>query len=202
MNAETVEPISMADFDPEYLERAIDERMARTTNERHRQILETLRLHVRAERCADLEAMRSLLSTKRQWYRQFGGSGYPMPTSYDEAIAFYELMFASATNVFQYKTDHIAVDDDCVVAAGVMHVLYPGGIAAAAGHPVDDPSQVHLLSMRISVVFEFDEDGLSVGEHVYGGSNNVLTPIPDANLPVQYTNAVAARDAAMGDGNT
>jgi hypothetical protein len=192
------QPLDMTLFDPGAFEQFVIRRRDATTSQRHRQILDNLLLHSRFENRGDLAALANVLSKQSQSYVTFGHDGYPQPSSYDEAIAFYEVMFASCAYVHHLEVEHLTVSDDSIAVDGVMHMVYPPAIAAVMFDGTAGHAAAYQVSLRMAIVFLFDDKGLSAGEHVYTPAAPTVTPIADDDLPELYLAALQRSGQTVG----
>ncbi|MCA2245447.1 hypothetical protein JF781_24185 [Mycobacterium sp. WUMAC-067] len=194
-----VTPQSIAEFDTGAFPRALAGLRDQTRSLRHRALLENLIAHAELENAGDLEGLTRLLSQTRQSYATFGPLSSQLVSSYEEAVAMYRLMIATGTTTHQYSADHITVLDHAIITAGTMHLLCPGELVREMWRvDVDDPTVAHQLSMRLALVFLFDEDGLSAGEHSYGAGAPIVTPI-DGEPPAAFLQAAARHSSRPGE---
>ena len=184
-----VRPIPMAQFDTTAQLTVLRQVLASIKEPRRRLILQNVIDHADAEaggRYADLMAT---CSRKRQSYLFSRDMGLlKLPTSYAELETYYADIIASRTWMLHYELDKVVVGDDEVVLDGVMHQLYPTDLLAQL-YPalaLDPRHRAYQLTLRLCVMFLFDEDGLSAGEHAYGRgdiSQDSFSPVEDRYLP-------------------
>jgi hypothetical protein len=173
MSADKDKEIDMAMMDPTKGYRAVEARLARVTNERHRAILECLRDHLLAEATADFELLLSTLSSNPQYHFWIDGSGFGAgPKGTDSVTSHYTQLFEENRSGCEYDIDRIVVDDDTIVTEGWFDQVFPGAILRKRGADIDDPDAVYAHRMRLVLVWPFDEAGKLLGEDSY--ANGVM----------------------------
>jgi limonene-1,2-epoxide hydrolase len=162
-------------FDPERSWTALEKRLAGETNPRHRQLLESVRDHVRAEIRGEFDNLMATLVDEPQYH--FRGLGPDVGPKGREAVAtFYQQMIASGGNRFEFDIRRIVVDDDSVVTEGFMRQVSPGsalqagGVTEVEGQPVEAEAQ-YLSETTILTVWPAAEDGRLIGEDIWFGSS-------------------------------
>ena len=148
--------------------RAVDARLARTTNPRHLQILQVLRDHLYAECTKDFPLLLSTLADDPRYAFWIDSAGFgDGPKGIDAVTKHYETLYAENRNVCDFRIDRIVVDDDCIVTEGWFDQVFPGAVLASRGAAIDDPEAVYALRMRLLILWPFDEAGRLTGEDSY-----------------------------------
>jgi hypothetical protein len=180
------------DMDQSISWRQLEERLARTTNPRHRKMLQTVIDHATAESTGDVEGLMATLVDDPQYHFWSGGRDWG-PKGRAAVQAFYENFVASGAGFFESAKPRIVVDDDNVVTESAMRGIVPGVVARARGCDVDDVDGHYLVTARTVIFWPFNEAGELLGEDSYGSSDvSDCQRVPDDELPDAY---VAMLDA-------
>ena len=174
------------EFDQSITWQALEERLARTTNPRHRQMLQTVIDHAKAESSGDVDGLMATLGDDPQYHFWSGGNDWG-PKGYDGVRAFYEDFVASGAGFFESRKPRIVVDDDNVVTESVMRGIVPGAIAQQRGYDIPDVNGHYIVTARTAIFWPFDEAGTLIGEDSYGSSDVTdFQRVPDDELPAEY----------------
>jgi hypothetical protein len=177
--------------------RQLEERLARTTNPRHRAMLQTVIDHAKAEARGDVDGLMATLSDDPQYHFWSGGRDWG-PKGPQGVRAFYEDFVASGAGFFESYKPRIVVDDENVVTESEMRGIVPGVVARARGCDIDDVDGHYLVTARTVIFWPFNEAGELIGEDSYGSSDvSDCRRVPDDELPAAY---VAMLDAIGFDG--
>ena len=163
----------------------LEERLANTTNERHRRNLETAIAHSKAEAAPDLEGLLKTLVADPRYHLWVNGADAGAK-GWDNVRQFYIDFLATKTNILEYDVERVVVDDFCVVTEGAYRAIWSGSYAASLGMPVDDVSADYLMETRLVVFWPCDENGLLLGEDSYSSGGSQLTKLSPADLPGAY----------------
>jgi len=145
----------------------VEERLARETEPRRRQLLENVLAHMKAETAGDLDGLMATLAPNPQ-YHQWGASPADHGPKGRAAVEqFYRDFVASGATNLEYDVERLVVDDDCIVTEGMMRIAYPGATLQAMGRDVDEPSACYLYEARMLVVWPYDADGMLLAEDAY-----------------------------------
>lgn len=159
---------------------------------RRRQIMQNYIDHAYYEGTGKLQQLMSLCSPKHQEYLKIGESNprEGLPQSYAELEQYYEQLVRSNIYILHREIDKLIVGEDALFTDGVIHALYPGTyIQAEMKLPDINPGVVYQLTKRVPVVFLFDEDGLSSGEHIYmTDSQAQITAVDNDLVPDSFWN--------------
>ena len=180
------------EFDQSISWQRLEERLTRTTNPRHRKMLQTVIDHASAEARGDVDGLMATLGTDPEYH--FWAAGHDWgPKGRDGVRAYYEDFVASGAGFFESYKARIVVDDDNVVTESVMRGIVPGVVARARGCDVPDVNGHYLVTARTAIFWPFNEACELIGEDSYGSSDvNDFELVPDDELPAAY---VAMLDA-------
>ena len=175
--------------------RAVDARLARTTNERHRLVLGVLRDHLYAECTKDFPLLLSTLSADPDYHFWIEGAGFGAgPKGLAAVTAHYENLYRENRHVCDYRIERIVVDDDCIVTEGWFDQVFPGRVLESRGVAIDDPDAVYALRMRLLLLWPYDADGKLVGEDSYSNGSMYapenLRKLAPEEVPAQFFEAV------------
>lgn len=167
----------------------LEQRLAVTTNERHRVVLSSVIEHMKAEAVPDLDGLMATLSPNPDYH--FWNSGQDVgPKGTDGVRAYYAAFVESKSNILEYALDRLVVDDHCLVTEGFLKQIYPGSYAAQIGIPVDDESADYLIVFRQLILWPVDENGKIQGEDSYHSGPSSITKLSFDELPQEYIDLV------------
>ena len=109
---------------------AIEERLAITTNPRHRAMLEVVIAHARAEADRSVERLMATLVDDPQYHFWVGGRDVG-PKGRTAVVVYYEQFVGSGGAVFESPKDRLVVDDHNVVSEAEVRTSYPARSEAA-----------------------------------------------------------------------
>jgi hypothetical protein len=176
----------MLEFDQSVTWRELDARLAKTTNPRHRKMIETVIEHGRAESAFDVDRLMATLSPDPQYH--FWGNGRDGgPKGYEAVKSYYEGFVASGGAFFESYKSRIVVDDDNVVTENILRQIIPGSLAAKRGYAMPDPDGHYLVVARVVNFWPFNEAGELTGEDAYGSVDTTdFAQVPEDELPTAY----------------
>lgn len=149
----------------------IGARIERTTDERHRAMLECVRTHIITETEPDFDALMATVCAEPRFNFWIDGNGMGGgPKGRAEVEAHYRNLIAERRYVFEIDIERIVVDDDTVVTEGWFHQIFPGTTLQTRGVDVDDPAAAYLVTTRLLLLWPFTESGELIGEDSYAGS--------------------------------
>jgi hypothetical protein len=171
--------------------RIVQQRLDRTTNPRHVQLLSVLRDHLKAEATADFDLLLSTLAPNPEYKFWVDGSGFGAgPRGLAAVTAHYQNLYVENRHVCQFDIDRIIVDDDCVVTEGPFTQLYPGWVLKSRGADVDDENAVYQVTMQLALFWPFDADGKLTGEDSYSDGQmfapHRIKKVDPADVPALY----------------
>ena len=177
----------MLDFDQAKTYTSIEAKLAKTTNARHRLLLERLLQHAKGEVAGDLEAVLGTLAPNPV-YRTWNGPPAMNPEGMEDVRKFYvEEVFGKGRHIFEANKHRIVVDDDTIITEGIMRIITWGRDARASGIPVDDAEACYLMTVRILIVWPFDADGYLLGEEGYSAGHGAgLEKIAPEDVPRNF----------------
>jgi hypothetical protein len=179
----------MAVIDPTRTWQPLEKRLADTTTERQRVVLNAVIEHMKAEAAPDLQRLMATLSPKPD-YHFWSAEGDTGPKATDGVRAYYTDFLATRTNVLEYEIQRLVVDDHCVVTEGLLKQIYPGAEAVRIGIPVDDVDADYLIVFRQLLLWPVDENGSIQGEDSYNPGVVSMTKLSRDDLPQQYVDLV------------
>ena len=176
----------MLEFDQSITWRDLEDRLAKTTNPRHRSMLQTVIEHAKAEANGDVDGLMATLGVNPQYHFWSGGRDWG-PKGAAEIRTYYEQFVASGAGFFESYKPRIVVDDDNVVTESVMRGIVPGLVARQRGCDVPDVNAHYMVTARTVIFWPFDESGVLIGEDSYGSSDPTeFELVPDDELPAEY----------------
>jgi hypothetical protein len=104
----------MAIIDPTRTWVPVEERLAVTTNERHRQVLSVVLEHMKAEAEPDMDRLMATLAPNPDYHFWYANMDMG-PKTTEGVRAYYEAFVASGANHLVFEIDRLAVDDDLVM---------------------------------------------------------------------------------------
>src|SRR5690242_1618554 len=161
------------DFDQGITWYGLEDKLERTTNPRHRGMLQIVIDHAKAETRADVDGLMTTLGDDPQYHFWSGGKDWG-PKGLDAVRKYYDDFVASGAGFFESEKVRVVVDDDNVVTESVMRQLVPGRIALERGYDIPDPDGHYVVYARTAIFWPFDEAGTLIGEDSYGSSDNTV----------------------------
>jgi hypothetical protein len=156
----------MLDFDQARCWVDLDRHMETLESPRHRQLLQVVIDHVRAEVTRSVDGLMATLVADPQYHFWVRGQDVG-PKGYDAVRAYYEQFVLGGGAVFESRKDRVVVDDHTIAHEGPIRNLVSGTIAAARGYSVPDTAGHYLVTFRNCVWWSFDDAGLALGEDSY-----------------------------------
>ena len=160
-------------LDPQGMVRTVEKRIAGETDPRKIQMLQTLLAHMRAESAKDIDALLATVADSVHYHTWAPGGEAQSPEGPAEVRAFYTKKAEEGFLDFQYDIERLVIDDDVIVTEGVMVSHVPARSLGAFGFP--DTGGLVALTMRMTIFWPFDSDGLLLGEDSY---SHVLGLVP------------------------
>ena len=179
----------MAVIDPAQTWLPLEKRLAETTNERHRVVLNVVIEHMKAEAAPDLGRLMTTLSPSPD-YHFWHAEGDFGPKATEGVRTYYTDFLATRTNVLEYEVQRLVIDDHCLVTEGLLKQIYPGSEAVKIGIPVDDVDGDYLVVFRQLLLWPIDENGLIEGEDSYNPGVVSVTKLSRDELPQAYIDLV------------
>jgi hypothetical protein len=157
-------------IDPTAGRRAVEARLATTTNPRHRTMLATLAAHLGAEADNSLQGLMDTLVAEPRYHLWANGVDGG-PKGYAAVEAYYTALVQARRGHLEYVIDRIVVDDDTIVTEGFINAYQPGPAAKAFGFRVERLDATYLVAYRALILWPFDADARLLGEDGYGCYN-------------------------------
>jgi len=189
-------------IDPTTGRRAVEARLATTTNPRHRKMLATLAAHLAAEADTSLQGLMDTLVAEPSYHMWANGADYG-PKGHDAVAAYYTKLVEARRGHLEYRIERIVVDDDTIVTEGFIDAYQPGMAARDFGFNVDRLDVTYLVAYRALVLWPFDAEARLLGEDGYASFNpDSAQPVDPADLPESYISLFEpAEYAAVGIGS-
>jgi hypothetical protein len=183
----------MFDFDPTRTYKPIEEKLAGTSNPRHRQMLTMLLQHSRGEVEGDLEAVLGTLAP-HPVYKGVRATG-PQPEGVEQIREFYiNDIFGSGRHIFESNKSRITVDDETIITEGTIRILLWGRDLAEMGAAVDDQDATYLMTADVLIVWPFDDQGRIIGEESWNHAvSKPLEKIAERDVPDRFKSYIAER---------
>jgi hypothetical protein len=176
-------------IDQEVVVRQLTEKIERTTDSRHRTMLERVREHAIAEAAGSLQGLMDTLSSNPAyhfWDLQGGDVG---PKGREGISAYYSNFVQTRQHFLEYNCDRIIVDDEHVVMEAVLKLVVPGDVLVTnpmmAAMDIDDGNH-YLMTLRNLVIWPFDDELMIVGEDSYSGGPVDVRVLESDELPEAY----------------
>jgi len=185
----------MAIIDQTLTYKDIAEKLARTTNPRHKLMLERLLQHARGEVEEDLEAVLGTLGPNPVYKSSIETPGMN-PTGMDDVVRFYkEQIFGKGRHCLESTKERILVSDDAIVTEGQVRSVHWGQDLIDTGTQVDDADGFYLLTYRMLIVWPYDEECRITGEESWSRrtGSDYMRKISEADLPESFVRYVAGR---------
>jgi hypothetical protein len=173
--------------------RTVAERLAHTDNPRHRQMLQTLADHLRAEEHLSLEKLMATLVPEPKYHLWKNGSDYG-PKGAAAVRSYYSELVESKRGVLEYAIERIVVDDSNIVTEGTIRAFQRGAIARGFGFNVPDADETYLVPYRAVIFWPFNAAGEMLGEDGYSTFDpDSAERVALEDLPEAYLALFAAR---------
>lgn len=186
----------MSVIDPTSGRRAVEARLATTTNPRHRKLLEAVAAHLAAEADASLDGLMATLVPEPQYKMWANGADYG-PKGYDAVRKYYSQLVEARRGYLEYLIERVIVDDDAVVTDGVINAYQPGAAARAFGFVVDRLDVTYRVAYRAILTWPFNAEGEMIGEEGYASFDpHGAVVVPPEELPAGYIELFAPSEYA------
>jgi hypothetical protein len=170
----------------------LEKRLAETTNDRHRAVLNAVLKHLvpEAEPVWDVDQIMATLTPEPAYHIWVNGVDVG-PKGAEAVRAFYTETVRARTNFIEIDLERLVVDDNCAILEGFLKQIYPGAVAVSMGM-ADDPNADYLMVFRMLVVIPVNEDGLMEGEDSYTAGPSSVTKLSPEELPREYVRLARA----------
>lgn len=178
--------------------REIGEKMAATTNPRHKLMLERLYQHARGEVEEDLEAVLGTLAPHPVYRVQSQGPEMN-PEGMEAVRDFYiNQIFAKGRHVLESLKTRIVVGDDAIITEGVVKIVMWGRDLFVQSSVIDDPDGTYLLTYNSLIVWPYDEEARILGEESWSYyPPDCISKIDLADAPEAFHRYLAKRRAEV-----
>lgn len=182
----------MMPLDQSVMWQAIEARLAATENPRHRQMLEVVIEHSKAEAARSVDRLMATLVDDPQYHFWIRGKDMG-PKGRDGVLGYYVDFVRRGGAVFESPKERIVVDDHNVVSEAEVTNVVTGAIAKQRGYSVPDESGHYLVRFRNVVFFAFGDDPTkALGEDSYTSMDpDAWERIDAADLPQAYLDYMA-----------
>jgi hypothetical protein len=182
----------MSILDPSLIWKAIEERERRTTDPRHKLMLQTVIEHGKAEARGDIDVILNTLVPEPEYHFWSDGHDYG-PKGMTEVLDFYEQLVGSGSGYLESPKERIVVDNDNVVTEMTVRRVFSGTVARSNGYDVDDEDAFYLISFRAVNFWPFSEDCKLLGEDSYISRDLAdIQKVDDSDVPGFLREIVAA----------
>jgi ketosteroid isomerase-like protein len=154
-------------IDPSKTWRRVEARLARESDPRRREILETVLAHMKAEAEGDLEGLMATVAEDAAYHAWGAEDAFMSPQGKEAVRQFYGAFVGAGTQRLEFDVDRLLVDEDGVLTEGVMRIAYPGNLLRLMGHAADDADAFYLFEARMAIVWPMDADAKVLGEDSY-----------------------------------
>ena len=189
-------------FDPALMVSRVRDRLERTTDPRHRRMLEQVLEHLSGEVGFDLDQLMDAYPVPEPQYRLWRDGEDVGPKGRDAVRGWYEGYLRARGLVLQYDIETIVVDDDTIVTDGFMWAVLPGPAMRQRGVPPEaELSRVYLKRYRNCILWPFNAAGELVGEesHLSGSLGpSHLWLLRDEDVPAAFHRLTAVVEALEG----
>lgn len=148
--------------------------LEKTTNPRHRKILETYRLHAMLEIVGRFdEIFAEDMSTPVPFYRITSPSGTVELEGVQAAKSFYEGLESQSATIMMLEHETVLVTDWGFASEALFHTYMPAGSAVERGYDIDDISAKYVESQWVNMLWPFDDACRILGERVIFGQGTL-----------------------------
>jgi len=161
----------------------VDRLLERSSDRRHRTIINNFIRHATLEVCGLWEGILiPEMTVEHPVYRFHTDKGHTLYDGMDAVRRMY-ISFVEEGSTVMYHTDgHAAVTDEGLFFEYVNNRYYKGAALLALGEQVPDPEADYLVSHTNSMFWPYDERCRMIGEHVYRGRDRTLRQIPASEV--------------------
>ena len=171
----------------------LKEKADKTSNEKHKILLNEVANHMEAEIKGQLDPLMNTLTAEPVYHFWRVSDMNMILNGYEEVSGFYSNMFQNGGEQFEVVTKRIIVNDDGVITEGKVKQVYTKDNLKLMGLTKDtfseiDSSDLWLSNTQLITVWPSDPDLKLVGEDIYFGENpmETLKPINENEIPDYY----------------
>jgi hypothetical protein len=179
-------------IDQSLMWKSVEERLAGTTDPRHRLLLETVIRHSKAEAASDLDAVLRTLAPNPEYH--FWADGHDVgPKGMPAVTQFYQRLVHSGAAYLESPKERIVVDDDNVVTEQRVRQIVSGAVAKANGYQAAEGDAFYLIEFRAVIFWAFTPDGKLSGEDTYVSRDlSAISRLDAADVPQPLRELTAA----------
>ena len=168
----------MFEFDITQTNIAVERLLERTTDPRHRFLLETYNRHRYLEMAGRYEEIFAPEMTVEHPVYHFDLFGEKLLLDGREQVqAVYAEWAATAQCIFYAEDEELAVGDHMIVSRATLYQQTPGAILVESGVPAD-PEVTYLAKTREAMVWPYDDQCRLIGEDVWEYDDSIREFIP------------------------
>jgi hypothetical protein len=176
----------MVTIDQSTIWTALEERLARTENLRHRRMLEVAIEHGKAEAARSIERLMATLVPDPQYHFWINGRDVG-PKGYDGVLSYYRDFVAGGGAVFSSPKHRIVIDDENIAMESTLGQVIMGTEAKRRGYNVTEEEGYYHVEVRNVVFWSFGDSDLARGEDSYSSMDpDAFEKVPDDELPQVY----------------
>jgi hypothetical protein len=181
----------MVSIDQSTIWQALEERLARTENPRHRRMLEVAIEHGKAEADRSIDRLMATLVPDPQYHFWIGGRDLG-PKGYDGVLDYYTAFVGAGGAIFESPKHRVVLDDENIALEGTLRQMVTGADAKRRGYDVPDESGHYLVECRTVVFWSFGSNDLAIGEDSFTTMHpDDFEKVPDDELPPVYRDYLA-----------
>jgi hypothetical protein len=187
-------------IDPTLTYKHIGERLEKTTNPKHRQMLERLYQHARCETESDLEGVMATLGANPSYKVWSMPGAATNPTGTEAVRNFYvNQIFGKGRHCLESIKDRIVVDDNCIVTESDVRTVRWGRDLIEEGIQVDEADACYVQSYRMLIVWPYDETNHITGEESWStrAGGPVIDKVPESEVPEDFKAYLAKRRSEL-----
>ncbi|WP_326543661.1 hypothetical protein [Pseudorhodoferax sp.] len=165
---------------------AVDRLLERTTDKRHRTIVNNFLRHATLEVCGLWEGILiPEMTVEHPVYRFHTPEGFTLYDGMDAVRRMY-IGFVEEGSTVMYHTDaHVAVTDEGMFFEYVNNRYFKGAALLRQGIDVDDPKADYMSSHTNAMFWPYDERCRMIGEHVYRGNDRKIRRLDPSEVITQ-----------------
>lgn len=174
----------MFEFDITETNVAVDRLLERTTNPRHRFLLETYNRHRYLEMAGRYKEIFAPEMTIEHPVYRFDMLGEKLVLDgREQVMAVYAEWTETGQCVFYAEDEELAVGDHMVVSRSTLYQQTPGAVLAASGVEAD-PEVTYLVKSREAMIWPYDDRCRLIGEDVweFDASEREVIPLAEQDV--------------------
>lgn len=154
---------------------ATDDLLLKTSNPRHRRILENYRLHAFLEVTGRWEKIFAPeMTVPEPTYHVHSSVGVETLRGPKDVQALYKSYVDSKSSVIILTEEVLSVGDWGFASEAVQNRFYPGKVLLDQGDKIDDAEAWYLTRRTTAMFWHYDEQCRMIGENVYRGGDRLI----------------------------